>query len=272
MLQTPPPTKKRKLDLDIHQDQPPRLDTIPTELLQQILRQLDPKSFLAAKLSSDRLFVASKDSAGATLVVTKRMRRYTAGRLYAAFEASFPGSRELTMLTCSSCCKILGNDKKGFDDMQFKRELVNRQCIQCLSKSEHLKAVVTVNNQEMFCCNVCHVVKHARKAVNENDMKSFFLRLWQPVALHSEGETGTEFVQRRCTLVSEKPICRACMETGRLAAIHARTSSEKAMKAVLKHSFSRHKVLKFVMGLQGDDEHRVSGAVDTLAFSDVSLG
>jgi len=192
----------------------PRLGTLPMELLQQIVRQLDVKDFLCAKLASSRLYMASKNFRGTDYRRVTAITYPTRARIFAEFESHYNGPILSGKLMCSVCCKSFGNSASGFADEQFEQSLTTRKCMKCWIKAGEAKGSFTIRKgNKLYWCHLCNQTKSIDEAATKEDLRSFYDTLpWPSVAAKSIiSKNNFELPKQRmteCTL-----ICRTCIPT-----------------------------------------------------------
>lgn len=250
------------------------IEKLPTEILQQILGQLNARSFFSAKLSSPWLWAASKDSYGDDLVDTKTMKRFTKGRCFAQLEARLSASRPGRLakkLTCSGCCRLCGNNAKGFSDDEFSLSDSTRKCIECLYKAKKLvaqsKTLPTqfkIKGISMFYCHTCGVVDKVENGMSERLTRAYLSKVWLPFGLNkvpgtlsSSGQwieskdmprqTSAHFIEEMSEF---KPICRTCIIDGHSKVEVAIKDAQRSVEDIIKRVYGEQKPLAFLLGLK----------------------
>jgi len=236
-------------------DHAPRLDTLPMELLQQIIRQLDVKDFLCAKLASSRLYSASKNFRGTDFRRVSAIRYPTRARIFAEFEAHCNNPIKSGKLMCSVCCKSFGNGASGFADEQFKQSLATRKCTKCWIKAGEAKGTFAIRQgTKLYWCHLCHQTKAVDEAATKEDLESFYAMVAWPGGALDSLISNKRFELPKRKMTERALICRACIPRSVCVALNAHErnmfQAKEAIAAVIEYTYRNDRTMGLMLGLK----------------------
>lgn len=170
-----------------------KLESLPTELIQHVLKVLDPADFLRIKFTSKNLNNLAKDGNGDDLVHVDHtpINKYQHCQAIIGVEKEMLWRRKRPgmLLTCAFCYKLKTVGLEGFSDDQMNPAQKRRMCIPC-GKYYFTGRPFKVNGTEMAVCVSCYNVA-AADASNMLKSKSGNHRVCRPCF-----DDSTKFVRR----------------------------------------------------------------------------
>lgn len=130
------------------------IELCPVEVTHIVLDYLDWGDILALRYTSKRMCSLTRQ------IKFPRGKKF--GRHLARIEAVHFKGRHLPDLTCSRCGKLCKHDLSGFEDRNYRRSKLNRECISCLRKKRLLPIEFYVKNVWYGKCHFCRGISTLR--------------------------------------------------------------------------------------------------------------
>ena len=254
-MQETSPAKKRKMNDDqpviSHNDDVPRLDTLPLELLHQIVVQLVVKDFFCITLASSGLYWALKDFKGTDIRTASDLGIpvRTRAQIIAEFESHCTSPNKLGKLTCSVCCQSAGVGLSGFSDEHFKQSLATRKCVDCLLDAKQTHGIFTFGQTiKLYSCHICHEMQDVSNVATKEDLEKFYDSLWKPSAAANSVISKSIFGVPKQKLSECTLVCRQCIPSWPERK-RAMLTAERVLLAVLDHTFGSNDRMRVMLGL-----------------------